>query len=183
MKVIITDADFKQSLSITRALGLRGKEVTLVGYEKDTVSFLSKFCTKKLISPPIYKKQEFISFLLNEVKNDKYDLLITLSDISTEYLSEYREEFAKYVNFAIPKHEVVLRCLNKHELYKFAKEKGFSIPETLFVEDENEIGNLKNKLQFPVVVKYPRGGGGDNNIYCNTIGVNSNLLGQHFGYT
>ncbi len=172
MKVLITDANSKQSLSITRSFGLKGIGVTLVGTqddEEEPVAFSSKFCTKKLVAPSIYKKQEYISFLLKEVQNEKYDLLITLFDVSTEYLSECRDEFAKYVKFALPEHETVLRCLNKHEMYKFAKDNGFAIPETFFPEDENGIEQIKNKLRFPLVVKYPRGGGGNNNVYCNTL--------------
>jgi predicted ATP-grasp superfamily ATP-dependent carboligase len=169
MKVLITDADLRSSLPITRALGLKGIDVTLAAHREDTMAFFSKFCTKKLIVPRLDPKEKYIAFLLNEVKNEKYDLLITLSDQTTEYLSECRAQFEPYVQLAIPRHDILLQCLNKDIFYRFAKNKNIPIPETFFLSDLQELDQLPAPLQFPVVVKYPRGGGGDNNFYCNSL--------------
>lgn len=157
MNVLVTDAVTKQALAITQSLGRRGIDVTCISSEFYSPAFYSKFCKKHFVAPRERDKDGFISFVQDLVKKERYELVITCSDLSTEYLSEARGRLLPYTKLALPEHDKILTVLNKDRLMQFCQKNGFPAPITLYPENLNEALSLSAKVGYPVVLKGTRG--------------------------
>lgn len=157
MSILVIDANTKQALAVTQSLGRRGIDVTCIASSLYAPAFYSKFCKRHFIAPGERDKSGFINFVSNLVKKEKYELVITCGDLSTEYISEAREYLLPYVKIALPEHEKVLTVLNKDRLMKFCQENGFPAPSTFYPNNLNDALSFSAKLGYPVVLKGTRG--------------------------
>ncbi|MDH4223415.1 MAG: hypothetical protein OEV55_07750, partial [candidate division Zixibacteria bacterium] len=102
-KVLVTDGDALHSLAIVRSLGSRNMKVTVASHRRVfSLSFYSKFCRKRLVYPdPEKKKRQFVDFLIEELKNGGYDILLPVRSTVTPLVAENEEELSRYANFVI----------------------------------------------------------------------------------
>jgi len=74
--VLVTAGEYRIALSVTRALGSLGIPVAVLSSEPDAMTFFSRYCTQKILTPPDHQKQEYISFLEELVKRQPFSGLI-----------------------------------------------------------------------------------------------------------
>lgn len=165
MNILITTAEWKSALTCMRSLAKAGHSISLISQSPYTPSLYSKFCKESIISPKESDKNEYMDFIQGLIKSRKYDLLIPISDLCTEYFSESREDLSKYVNITMPSKEAIDIARNKDKTYRFCQQNNIPIPDTNFISGLSDVDNLKDKISFPCVVKQPKGTGGRGNQY------------------
>jgi predicted ATP-grasp superfamily ATP-dependent carboligase len=154
MSIFITDGDARSTLSIVRSLGKRGLDV-IVGSEREkSLTFYSKYCSKKIIyPPPSTEKSKFVEFMLSFVKENSIDFLVPTSDLTIYPISEKLDEFNHYTKVACPEKGIFDKAYDKAETLKIAKKLNIHIPKTYFVNKLDELEDLSEQLQYPIVIK------------------------------
>ncbi len=172
-KVLVTDGDALHSLAIVRSLGSKGMKITVSSRRKITshlsLSFYSRYCRRRLFYPdPETREAQFIHFLEEELKLNKYDILLPVRSTVTPLVAKHEEKLRKYANFVIPSKQSMEIANNKEETFKFAEKIGVPIPKTFYPQDIGEIEQAIKELSFPLVVKAPFGAGSTGVSYVET---------------
>lgn len=145
LKVFITDANYSHTLGAIRILGIKGIYIIAGSSYKYAQGFYSKYCKERIIYPNPSNEGAFIQFILKYIKNNKIDVLLPISYLTTTTLSKYKAELCKYTKLPIADYESMEIASNKYKTLEMAKKLGIKIPK---VYNHNE--NINN---FPVVVK------------------------------
>ena len=152
-KVLVTNAELNNALAIVRSLGRKRIFVGSIGHTKTNPSFLSKYCKEKFISAnPIENIEAFVDDLSRISKKNEYGVIIPVSTDSTISLSANIEKFEN-VKIPIADKNAILKAHNKEETLKIAKKIGVPIPETHIPKDVEELKDLSEKMEYPVVIK------------------------------
>jgi len=80
-KVLVLDAQIRNSLAIIRSLGKRGFKVDAGEETRFATGFFSRYCAGHIVYPsPTKHPEEFIAYLLNTVKSGDYDVIFPVTD-------------------------------------------------------------------------------------------------------
>ncbi|OGE23253.1 MAG: hypothetical protein A3J42_04745 [Candidatus Dadabacteria bacterium RIFCSPHIGHO2_12_FULL_53_21] len=79
--------------------------------------------------------------------------LFPCSDESVRVLSRNRESLRERFRFVLPDEHVIDLFMNKINFYKFARDKGFTIPSTFFPARREDIDEIAGKMNPPYIVK------------------------------
>lgn len=152
-KILVTDGRSLASLAIIRSLGEKGFEIHCGEDFKGSISSFSKYVKKKIVYPSAEKKpDEFVDFLLNLTKKEKYSMIIPVRDETTLLLSRNKNEFLEYTNIHLADFDVISKFRDKGETVKLAIKYGIPVPETYFPEDTG-IQEIKNSVKYPVLIR------------------------------
>ena len=169
MAVLVVDANSKQVLVIARSLGRKGIAVDLAAESPYTPSFYSRYCRRHFQCPNRRDKEKWLSFLLDLVKKERYEFILTCEDNSTRYLSEARKEFEPHTRVPLPSHEVVQLTLDKAKMTRFAEKIGVPVPRTIYASSFDAIEKASRELEnWPIVLKYPVGYGSVGVRFCHS---------------
>ncbi|MDO9122970.1 MAG: carboxylate--amine ligase, partial [Deltaproteobacteria bacterium] len=103
MRVLVTDGHFRKTLAVVRSLGRKGVHVTVGERTSLNTSFFSKYCSRRLLYPsPRRHPDQFIDFLLREVKKNRYDCLFPMEEETLLLIAKYRSEISRYTYLLIP---------------------------------------------------------------------------------
>ncbi len=95
--VLVTDGHFRKTLAVVRSLGRKGIPVTVGERTFLNTSFLSKYCARRLIYPsPRRSPDQFVEFLLTEIKKNHYDCLFPMEEETLLLLVKYHSEISRY---------------------------------------------------------------------------------------
>jgi predicted ATP-grasp superfamily ATP-dependent carboligase len=154
MTVFVTDGAERTSLAIARSLGKKGIEVHCGESYRFSTTALSKYCTKNFVYPdPQIDCKQFINRLVDIFKNGDYEAIYSSREVTTIPISYYKKELEKYTKVPFPDYDKMLMTHDKAKTFKFAQELGISIPETYLVENMEELEEISNTIEYPVVVK------------------------------
>lgn len=154
VNVFVTDAQMRSSLAVIRSLGKQGLNVTAGEETKFTTGFFSKYCNHHVVYPsPKKHKTEFIDYMLNKIKNNKYDVIMPVADACLLPLIEHEDEISKYSKLALPPRQIFMKAYDKGNTLRIAIENGIPCPKTYFINSLNELENIKNKLEYPLIIK------------------------------
>jgi predicted ATP-grasp superfamily ATP-dependent carboligase len=151
MKVLVTDGNYNQTLSIVRTLGKKGLFVSVISNKPYALASLSKYCKKLILSPPVIEEESFIKFLYKITP--QFDLLIPVGSNSVRVVSKYKERLSKFVNIELPSAQSVFIALNKKETYKLAQKLNIPIPHTYYPTEIEEVEKISHTIIYPVVIK------------------------------
>jgi predicted ATP-grasp superfamily ATP-dependent carboligase len=79
--------------------------------------------------------------------------LFPCSDESVRVISRNRERLTEAFRFVLPDEDVVDLFMNKVNFYKYALDRGFTIPSTFFPTRGEDIAEIAGKLGPPYIVK------------------------------
>lgn len=154
MKVFITDGSHNHALAAARALGRKGWEVVVGETTPLSKAGFSKFCRQRRVYPsPSQSVGAFIGWLLDEVKRERYDFILPMTEGTLLPISTHREKFLPHVGLPLAPHDAVLKVFNKAETLALAMKVGVPTPRTWFVESLLELPGLAKELPYPVVIK------------------------------
>ena len=165
MNILITNGEWKSSLTCMRSFAKAGHSVSLLSFSPFTPHFHSKFCSERIITPKEEQKEEYLKFILDLIRKKKYDLLVPMSYRVVRYFSELRHEILKHVKLILPSEESVAIAGNKHRTYRLAMEIGVPIPGTYFPENLYDVEQLADRIDFPCLAKEPEECGGEGNTF------------------
>jgi predicted ATP-grasp superfamily ATP-dependent carboligase len=160
LKVIVTDGNNRAALAITRALGREGHQVIVGAPKIPSLASTSRYCAKSFIYPdPAKASADYISIIHRVVKEEKPDVLLPVSDITTMLIAEDKAELERYCAVPFPPYASVKRAADKSDVMKLAEQLNVPTPQTLYVysaKDAEEWIPACTKLGYPVVVKPAR---------------------------
>ena len=148
--VLVTDGHFRKSLAVVRSLGRKGIPVTVGERTFLNTSFFSRYCSRRLVYPsPQQSPNQFIEFLLREIKKKQYDCLFPMEEETLLLLAKYRSEISKYTYLLIPDLEKIEFVRDKGNLIRFAETHGIPTPKTLSVLPTSS----SSTIPIPAVIK------------------------------
>src|SRR6187551_3654633 len=93
-RALVLDANQRSALAATRSLGLEGLQVFTADCEARTLSGASKFSSGSLQYPnPATSPAAFLSDLEQQVRAQRIDLLMPMTDLTTMLVVEHAERF------------------------------------------------------------------------------------------
>lgn len=155
MKILILDGANQNTLAIVRYLGKhKDLELHVIGYNKLSLAFYSKYCRKKFIIPSPKKSPDgFYRELLKVIKQEKYDMLMPVGFSSFDVCMKHREEIENITKVVLTTNESFDLASSKLKTYRFAQENGIPCPKTYFLDKREDIRTLD--APFPIVIKAP----------------------------
>jgi len=132
-RVLVTDGHFRKTLAAVRSLGQKGVQVTVGERTCLNTSFFSKYCSKRLIYPsPRKTPNQFIEFLLKEIKKNQYDCLFPMEEETLLLLVKYHSEISKHTYLLSPDLKKIEFVRDKGNLMQFAEKTGIPAPRTFY---------------------------------------------------
>ena len=153
-KVFITDGYWHKTLSVVRSLGEKGIDVAVGESTRLSTALFSRYAKRRVIYPsPKRRPEEFLDFLENELKKEKYDVLITPEESTLLLIAKNINRFEGLTRFPFAGHNLIAKASDKSEVVKIAKSRGIPVPETIFIKDINELERKTASITFPAVIK------------------------------
>lgn len=156
LKLLTFDTHSATTLSLIRNLGEEGIEILLVKDKKSNIEGLnekSKYIKNiKNITWYDENEKQFINDLINIGKKDSYIIIATDDNINS-IICENFNIISKYFKLPYKNADIIKSNIDKKIFYNLMKEKGVSIPKTIFINQENDLLNVKNNFKFPIILK------------------------------
>jgi len=80
-------------------------------------------------------------------------ILLLTDDYDVVEISHRREELKQYYNYLLPTHSTVRMLMEKSNFTRFALANDLPIPETIFINSEDDLRNAHERISFPFIVK------------------------------
>lgn len=169
-KVFITDGYWHKTLAVVRSLGEKGIDVTVGESTRLATALFSRYARRRVIYPsPKTRSEEFLNFLEDELKKERYDVLIIPEESTLHLIAKNIVRFDKLTRFPFPDYNTILKASDKKEVLKAAIDIGIPVPETVFIDDFSELEGKAAKVSLPAVIK-PRMSSGSYGIrYVNNM--------------
>jgi len=165
-KILILDAMWNKTLAAVRSLGRRGFYLAVGEKTRFATAIFSRYCSRRLIYPsPLSKPDEFLDWLLNEVKRNNYDMVLPTELETQQIILRNREELEKYTRVPFADYTLTTNVQNKAWLMKYAETNGYPCPKTYFIEsgENSQPSALSSISEYPLVIK-PRESSGSRGI-------------------
>lgn len=156
LRVLVLDGFGKQPPAMIRGLKEIGCKVTVICGSKLDSCYASKLPDKKILEPGFGPKNDnFIEFVLEQVKTGEYDVIMPIGEMSTNMITQHEDEFKPYVKIACAPRETYIKAFNKQITFDAAIENGIPCPYTR--HSKQDINDYLAKCHFPIIIK-PRQG-------------------------
>ncbi len=130
-RVLVTDGHFRKTLAVVRSLGRRGVRVTVGERTFLNTSFFSKYCCQRMVYPsPSLFPDQFIDFLLRELKKNHYVCLFPMEEETLLVVARHQSEISKYTALLIPDLAKIEFVRDKGNFLRFAEAHGIPVPKT-----------------------------------------------------
>ncbi len=157
---IILKLEHYGSLGIMRSLGRLGIKVFGIDSFKNPPAAVSKFCESYFnLDIDNLPEDQIVGFLLRITKyTGKPALLIPTTDETALLISKYAEVLNEC--FLLPQisYELTKNLCSKREMYFIASACGVPVPKSFFPQSINEVIELSDQVNFPVMIKGIDGG-------------------------
>ena len=183
-RVLITDAQMRSSLAIIRSLGKKGIEVTGAEETKFAPGLYSKFCKYKYIYPSPKDEKQFINSLLKKIKDNSYNVIFPVADLAIKAIINYEKLISKYTKIALPTNEIFIKGFDKAITLDIARKNKILHPKTFTVNNTEDIYNIREELDYPLVIKPRISFGSRGKVVCNSFSSllkNFNLIRNIYG--
>ncbi|NOU58408.1 ATP-grasp domain-containing protein [Marinifilum caeruleilacunae] len=183
-RIFVMDGRSRAALSIIRSLGRKGYHV-IVGESYPCASFYSKYVSKKLIYPDPRKQPElFEEFILNWAKNHANAFLIPVRDDCTEICGKIKDELEQFVTLLVPNREQFELARDKYKTIEIARQLNIPHPKTYLPKIDEDIDELKEKINLPFLIKPKVSSGSRGIVYIknwNEFESHYKKITSHFG--
>ena len=152
MKILITDSNHHNALSIVRECGSLGHRIYILSFQEKSLCSFSRFCYQELIISN-YSDPSFLSELLHFLDVHKIDLVIPVGGRSVFHFSSIKSQLQSIVKLVLPDQDTIHRVLSKSETYSLAQSLEVPVPKTYHPRSLAYIATLKDHISFPLVVK------------------------------
>ena len=152
-KVLILDGGAAHAMAIAECLKKSGYGVAVICDDKNEYGYHTKFADERYLGVDSHKK-EYAEFMLEFLKEHKFDVLIPTSDTAAEFMSFHKEELEQLTGVLMPEREVFEKGYDKNNLMTVCRENGFPHPQTidlkgLEVDKVHEFERFEGLKNFP----------------------------------
>lgn len=155
MKVLVLDGDENQAVACARSLGRAGHVVWVGGPCSWSKAGWSRFCRQTFVYPSSQEEARAFTERVAEVAGrEPGTLVLPVTEHSTLPLSARRDRlFAVGARVVLPRHETVLRALDKSEMTRVAASLGIAVPRSAVIRTDEDAAKLALKFPYPAVLK------------------------------
>lgn len=158
MAILLTDAEYKNSLAILRALSRKNLEVYCSGNSKRSLSFYSKYCQKRFqYSHPLRQSDRFKAEMLSLVKKFDIEVLMPVGIGTFTLVSQIKDELEKYTKVPVADYELFEQAHDKEIVNQIAVKNNIPAPLTYSPKTEKELKKILKEYTYPVVIKARKG--------------------------
>jgi predicted ATP-grasp superfamily ATP-dependent carboligase len=162
-KVLVTDAQMRNSLAIIRSLGKAGLHVTAGETTRFATGAFSKYCKGRVVYPDAKNPDAFVDFMLEKVQEESFDMFIPVTDSTIIPVIKRKKEFSRYTTIPYPDYDLMIKAIDKTQTLKIAADNGVPCPKTYAVENAGQLKEVKDELKYPVIIK-PRSSYGSRGV-------------------
>ncbi len=155
--VLVTGGEYRIALSVTRSLGRRGIPVAVLASSPYAITFHSRYCRHRILTPPDYRKGEYLAFLEDLVRSREFSGILFCDDLAALHVGSHRDALAPHVPFLLPPQEYLELAMSKKQMLRFAVDHGIPAPATAFPDAPEHLAESVRGLRFPLIVKGTRG--------------------------
>ncbi len=158
IKVLLTDGSARQTLTILHGLKEIGCHVTVLCSSKHDVCYASKLPDKKILDKEALGSAEgYESFILSQITNHQYDVLLPVAEMTTNKITQHEDEFKKHIKIACAPRKAYIQAFNKQKTFEHAMNIGMPCPSTR--REGQSVEDFLKDINFPLIIK-PRSGMG-----------------------
>lgn len=155
IRVLVAESG-KQAHAMIKGMKELGCHVTVVCGSKYDACYSSKYPDKKILfENPSGDTEKKAAFLLKEIKESHYDVLMPIGEKSTSLVNEREEEFKNVIKVACAPMKAYIQVYNKQNTFDKAIEIGTPCPYTR--HSAQTVDDYLTKARFPLIIK-PRQG-------------------------
>ena len=147
--IIVIGGSHHNTLGVVRSLGQRGYQVDLItiGNSEERYVSSSKYVTTHKALENVALLPDYLRLRSNTIAGHK-DVVISCSDVVTEYLNKYRDDLSlKYILPGNPVQGEMERLMDKTTMIEMAARRGLNAPTVWELPDEAE------NVTFPLITK------------------------------
>ena len=144
--VIITDGQWRKSLSAIRSIGIAHHKVAVIGESIFTTGFYSKFARIRFFrldaSIQSSSISKHITACSKKFKDDKKPVLIPMEEKTLVEVVNHKSEIEKIADILVPKADALAIALDKSKTMQIAKSLKIPVPETFAPKKAEELINI-----------------------------------------
>jgi predicted ATP-grasp superfamily ATP-dependent carboligase len=153
-RVLLTNAEERSMLAVTRCLHMSGYRVTAASPTRLASSQWSRTCDRRVCVPDARSDTPgFLKELRRELQSNRYETLIAGSDSALLAISRDRAQLDELTKLGLPSHSVVQACLNRERLAEAAAQVGLTPAMSIRCSNHQEVLVAAKELGFPIVLK------------------------------
>ena len=141
------------ALPVMESLRKRGFHVTAASHKRVNMGFFSRYPNERKLYPPPGKcPAAFLERIFELVKQQHYDFILPTDDVSSEILTNHKDELELYTRCPVVSHDIFMKARDKSQTLRLAMENNVPCPSTFFPE-QMDIEDIADKVSYPVLVK------------------------------
>lgn len=154
-RILVTTGAWNAALCCLESLSAKGHSVDVLTSAKLTPINFSRRTNRTIAVPPESEPEAWRARLMEILRAEDYDLLVPISDVAVNIVSEQRAEIEPLVRVIIPSADMIALASDKARSTQMAAKLGVRIPESRYPEDEVGFRAAFAELGLPCVVKVP----------------------------
>ena len=154
-RVLVLDGHSPAALAFTRSLG-RAKHWVAVGSNQGIVApaASSRYCQLSFTYPvPSEDSAGFVEAVLQFARRNEIELIVPVTDWTVFPLSKNRDRFEGVCRIAVGPNSALQIAADKFRTIDLARELQIPYPRTSLIHSLEELENVVESYEFPVVVK------------------------------
>lgn len=156
-RILVTDADSRAALAITRSLGRAGFYVGVAHHTESGLASSSKYCRKRILVPDaVQHPDSFVDAVDDATRAGRFDAVIPVTDVTTLALSQASEEGRFNCRMCIPSHKTLELAADKYRILEIAANLDIPAPRSRLITNAGDLQIDTVDFPFPVVVKPTR---------------------------
>ena len=156
IRVLVTDGGGKQTLAMVRGLRDLGCNITVLCSSKSDTCYVSNVPDDRIISPSLKMSDpDSLDRLLSILFTGKYDVLMPIGEMSTNFVTSHEDVLKQYVRLACAPRDAYIKAFNKQTTFDQAMISGIPCPYTR--QSDQDVADFLKNVHFPIIIK-PRQG-------------------------
>ena len=161
IRALVLDGQECHALAAVRSLGRHGVEISAASHKPRAMSFRSRHCAHRLISPaPAEEPTAYADWLLDTLSRQPQNALLFFGEASADVVSRHRDTLQRLTGCPMPPRDTFLTADRKDRVVRLARDLGVPVPASHELRDWSDADALASRLAFPVIVKGVYGSGG-----------------------
>jgi predicted ATP-grasp superfamily ATP-dependent carboligase len=163
-KILVLRGGTRNGLAVVRSLGSKGHTCDITTNQATGIAaFLrlqtlltSRFVRRDYILPSATRDENiFLKELINLLKTERYDYLITAGTATYNIASRHKQELSKYTKPLVEDYAKVWAVHNKANCMNLSRSLGVPIPKTYIIKNYKDLEVAAANIDCQVIMKYP----------------------------
>jgi len=154
-RILVTTSAWNSALTCVESLSTKGHAVDALTWLRDTPLNFSRHLNQCIYAPEENEAAAWTARLIEVLCSTKYDLLIPMSDLAVNMVSNARAEIEERVGLVMAAPQSIAIASDKALSTQLAMRLGVPVPASRFPQNAAEMEIAIGELGLPAVVKVP----------------------------